>query len=574
MKKLLLSFLMVFLALPALADEASLTFSEKYSANTVLDGTTLDLNQIVTAKFDKNGGTPSQYYKNGTAVRFYAKNKVTIEVTAEYKLESIIFSIGDTQFQPGSTASSGNFDIKSSETEAVWTAPTTNTTSVTFTNGGTKGNSRIAAIKVVYSRTVAETKVSTPEILLDGEAFTEGEKLYKGTITINTLTVGATTSYSTDEGANWIEYTDAIDVATLALGEHSIWAKATKEGLEDSDIAKASFTVIEKPQAPTYRLVTSADEIETGKNYIIAAYTTNCALGDFVDPNKKQARQAVDVTIDNNLITEILPETVSVVTLSNSTAVEGAFDMKVKDGYLYASGNSSARDNQNYLGVEDTPNDLSAATITIDDTNKVSITFSKATGKTGKYVYFNSMTSPKRFTAYVAKHDNENGYEGIRLFVEVPAAPAAPVIKIDGEDVADDTVPVKGNEISFGNVEAGVAIYYNMTPDNIEKAPAKASEETQDPATIDKDGVPYTLYNGTPIEIGDGSWKLSYFARANGVDSEVKTLSVSKTTGIEGVAAEDGEAVWFNLQGVRVAEPQHGIYVRVANGKAAKVVVK
>ena len=565
---------MVFLALPALADEASLTFSEKYSANTVLDGTTVDLNQIVTAKFDKNGGTASQYYTKGTAVRFYAKNKVTIEVTAEYKLESIIFSIGDTQFQSESTASSGNFDFTSSKTEAVWTAPTTNTTSVTFTNGGTKGNSRITAIKVVYSRTVAETKVSTPEILLDGKAFTEGEKLYKGTITINTMTVGATTSYSTDGGANWTEYTDAIDVATLALGEHSIWAKATKEGLEDSDIAKVSFTVIEKPQAPTYRLVTSADEIEAGKNYIIAAYTSSYALGDFIDPSKRQAREAFEVPIDNNLITDILSEAVSVVTLSNSTAVEGAFDMKVKDGYLYASGNSGAGSNQNYLGVEDTPNDLSAATITIDDTNKVSITFSKATGKTGKYVYFNSTTSPKRFTAYVAKHDNENGYEGIRLFVEVPAAPAAPVIKIDGEDVADDTVPVKGNEISFGDVEAGVAIYYNMTPDNIEKAPAKAGEETQNPATINKDGVTYTLYNGTPIEVGDGSWKLSYFARANGVDSEVKTLSVSKTTGIEGIAAEDGAAEWFNLQGVRVAEPQQGIYVRVANGKAAKVVVE
>ena len=572
---------MVFLALPALADEVTFDFTQQNYSNAQEMGE-VKLDNLVTATFAKGSNTSNspKYYTSGTAIRMYGGNTVTISVPVEYKLESIVFTIGKDkntlkQFLSNSSANCGNFDFTSSTEEASWTAPASNTTSVTFTNGNTtSGQSRITTVKVVYSRTVAETKVSTPEILLDGEAFTEGEKLYKGTITINTTTVDASTSYSTDEGANWIEYTDAIDVTTLALGEHSIWAKATKEGLEDSDIAKVSFTVIEKPQAPTYRLVTSADEIEAGKNYIIAAYTSSYALGDFVDPSKRQAREAFEVPIDNNLITDILSEAVSVVTLSNSTAVEGAFDMKVKDGYLYASGNSGAGSNQNYLGVEDTPNDLSAATITIDDTNKVSITFSKATGKTGKYVYFNSTTSPKRFTAYVAKHDNENGYEGIRLFVEVPAAPAAPVIKIDGEDVADDTVPVKGNEISFGDVEAGVAIYYNMTPDNIEKAPAKAGEETQNPATINKDGVTYTLYNGTPIEVGDGSWKLSYFARANGVDSEVKTLSVSKTTGIEGIAAEEGAVEWFNLQGVRVAALQHGIYVRVANGKAAKVVVE
>lgn len=41
-----------------------------------------------------------------------------------------------------------------------------------------------------------------------------------------------------------------------------------------------------------------------------------------------------------------------------------------------------------------------------------------------------------------------------------------------------------------------------------------------------------------------------------------------------GVAAieADGEAVYFNLQGVRVAQPEKGLYIRVANGKATKVV--
>ena len=44
------------------------------------------------------------------------------------------------------------------------------------------------------------------------------------------------------------------------------------------------------------------------------------------------------------------------------------------------------------------------------------------------------------------------------------------------------------------------------------------------------------------------------------------------TTGIEGITSEEGEAVYYNLQGVRVENPEHGIFVKVVNGKATKVV--
>lgn len=44
-------------------------------------------------------------------------------------------------------------------------------------------------------------------------------------------------------------------------------------------------------------------------------------------------------------------------------------------------------------------------------------------------------------------------------------------------------------------------------------------------------------------------------------------------TGVDAIGAEDGEAVYFNLQGVQVENPEHGIYVKVQNGKATKVVM-
>ncbi|WP_439711514.1 hypothetical protein, partial [Duncaniella muris] len=103
-----------------------------------------------------------------------------------------------------------------------------------------------------------------------------------------------------------------------------------------------------------------------------------------------------------------------------------------------------------------------------------------------------------------------------------------------------------------------------------EDVPAKTA-----PATMENDGKVYNLYTGA-VKLEGGNHTLSYFAYddATGLKSDVKTVNVSNTVGIEGIAAEDGETVWFNLQGVRVTEPQHGIYVRVAGGKAAKVVME
>ena len=42
-------------------------------------------------------------------------------------------------------------------------------------------------------------------------------------------------------------------------------------------------------------------------------------------------------------------------------------------------------------------------------------------------------------------------------------------------------------------------------------------------------------------------------------------------TGIDGIEAENGEAVYFNLQGVRVQNPEKGIFIRVQNGNATKI---
>lgn len=46
------------------------------------------------------------------------------------------------------------------------------------------------------------------------------------------------------------------------------------------------------------------------------------------------------------------------------------------------------------------------------------------------------------------------------------------------------------------------------------------------------------------------------------------------TSDVQEVAVAEGEAVYFNLQGQKVANPENGIYVKVVDGKASKVLVK
>ena len=51
------------------------------------------------------------------------------------------------------------------------------------------------------------------------------------------------------------------------------------------------------------------------------------------------------------------------------------------------------------------------------------------------------------------------------------------------------------------------------------------------------------------------------------------TVYYTDAAGVEEIlAADDSEAVYFNLQGQKVNNPERGIFIKVVNGKAAKVV--
>lgn len=83
-----------------------------------------------------------------------------------------------------------------------------------------------------------------------------------------------------------------------------------------------------------------------------------------------------------------------------------------------------------------------------------------------------------------------------------------------------------------------------------------------------------TLGVNTGIGTGDLSWSIDAGTYNLVFDYKAMTLTISEadTDGINSIGTEDAEAVYYNLQGVRVQNPDKGIFIKVVGNKAVKVV--
>lgn len=75
--------------------------------------------------------------------------------------------------------------------------------------------------------------------------------------------------------------------------------------------------------------------------------------------------------------------------------------------------------------------------------------------------------------------------------------------------------------------------------------------------------------NGKNMSIEAGNYTFTF-----NPETLVLTVAANSADGVAEIGVAEGEAEYFNLQGARVENPAAGIYVKVLNGKATKVVVK
>ncbi|MDE7397692.1 MAG: hypothetical protein K2M98_08205, partial [Muribaculum sp.] len=94
--------------------------------------------------------------------------------------------------------------------------------------------------------------------------------------------------------------------------------------------------------------------------------------------------------------------------------------------------------------------------------------------------------------------------------------------------------------------------------------------------TISQNGATVALYNKfklTDVAVAQGL-KIIGILGVYGTTVQLQPISIDVTTGIEEINADDASAVYYNLQGIRVADNAKGLLIRRQGDKIVKVVVK
>ena len=58
------------------------------------------------------------------------------------------------------------------------------------------------------------------------------------------------------------------------------------------------------------------------------------------------------------------------------------------------------------------------------------------------------------------------------------------------------------------------------------------------------------------------------------VNNTLKVEEAAQTDGVGSINVENGAAVYYNLQGMKVQNPENGLYIKIVDGKAVKVLVR
>lgn len=106
---------------------------------------------------------------------------------------------------------------------------------------------------------------------------------------------------------------------------------------------------------------------------------------------------------------------------------------------------------------------------------------------------------------------------------------------------------------------------------------AEATPATVENFTGTVDDVTLNFRNNYSVASVDaGTYNVTFWVNLYNGEPSLYVISYEKSTtsGIDDIAADSADAVYYNLQGVKVANPENGLYIRVAGGQVSKVLVK
>lgn len=457
-------------------------------------------------------------------------------------------------------------------------------TTYTF-QGNASGNLEIAysgtTTKAVYFRSIEVTyttdpvtpsAVETPEIAIDDKNFVSITCATDGADIYYTLNGDVPTAESQKYEAPF-ELTASATVKAIAI-----------KGEDQSNVASKTFTVVEKksslagwtewtenatfnitcPLTVVYKNGNNIYVKDAENNFALVYNQDGITLPDYVNGNVINGMTAKFIVYAASKLPELIPATVGEMTAGE--AVEPveitAADVTAENFFHYVK--------------------ISGISVVAGKSGNFTLTDKEGTDA-AMYNQFKLDFTPEEGAVYNAV-GVIGAFKGTYQFQPIEITRALPDGALDFTtvDVEDSFAIGKDDDsatITVSGVHAESELYYKFTA-----APAETAPEAAPRKVVDHTGYTKAVRNadGThTIAVSEaGTLELYAYHPATDTKGDVKTIAITKdgTTAIDSIGTDvaEGEAEYFNLQGVKVdrenAAP--GLYIRRQGSKVAKVIVK
>lgn len=259
----------------------------------------------------------------------------------------------------------------------TWTS--SNTSVATVTSSGAVTAKAVGSATITATSTVDNTKSGTCSVTVtDSTVHVTGVSLNKNSTTISvgaseTLTATVSPNNATNKSVTWnsnntsVATVNSNGVVTAVTAGNATITVTTVDG---SRTATCTVTV-EEATGPTdqtqYSLITSAEQLETGKSYLITGVTSSNKVKTMAVTSNTNNRPTTELTVSSSKITR--GSSALSVTLGGS---EGAYTFKT-DNYAGTSGylNATSTTNSNYLQVVSTLDKYAYFTISFSNSQAV-----------------------------------------------------------------------------------------------------------------------------------------------------------------------------------------------------------
>lgn len=545
MKKFLLSLATLALAAStAMADQITVTWENEGFKNA--EDVSTVTKTPVTFTFDKgtNDNGP-KYYTTGKAIRFYGSNTLTISVSQGYELTSVVLTTptGKNAVNDESTVTNGTIAIDGGTTTLTANA---NVSSMTMTEGGDSGHARIQSIVVNYTAVSGDKELAglqfseTSCTAVLGQAFTAPE--------LTKATNAAVTFSSSNTDVATVDATSGT-VTLVGAGTTTIKAEAPENDTYTAGSAQYTLTVVK------------------GYN-TLAEYLAAC--GNKNDEGYINFPLTVTYVIGGN--TYVIDE-------AGTAGLIFKYDLGYEVGNIIPAGWTAQTDNFNGLielkPVSTMPASTENSGVTYSEVSSIdesmvnevvvlkNVTFAAETPDTKtnfsgttpdgtEYTFRNNFTIASTAAGiYDVKVAVAIYNTALQLYPLEYQQAVSDVPVISGTDLNDENQFASTSTVTITAAE-GATIYYR----------------TNTEADFQVYNAPFTINATTSI--------YAYAVEEGKQQSrEVSvTYYYNPSLGIDGIEVENGAAEYYNMQGVRVANPENGMYIRVQNGKAQKVIIK